>query len=314
MSAASDGSDWAVHRGLLSAGAAAFQPGPATLTSRFLGSGGVWTGSSTSSHHPQQLGAGDAASPTSAPAAAGPPQCHFFARGRCHNGLECPFRHDPVVHEPAAPPVDPNNPRTRFKRAKQIEYGKVTEEYARYLAAVPIDARHPSRAVHPRTPDLNRRCSKRTFDGLVKAWRKDLHRCSPRNGIFRAWDGANPPAQGEKRIDPADGNAYTRQDFIDCYGGTVQWGAASPLPQSEGAAQSDSEEVMGRGAQPQLAATQSRRLAATLRSDTDWEAALAAELAAVTSWDACSHSPTSAVRAIGSEAGVTPHPPGTKYS
>ena len=35
----------------------------------------------------------------------------------------------------------------------------------------------------------------------------------------------------ERRIDPADGNAYTLQDFIDAYGGTAQWDAIGAQPQ-----------------------------------------------------------------------------------
>ncbi len=35
----------------------------------------------------------------------------------------------------------------------------------------------------------------------------------------------------ERRVDPADGNAYTRQDFIDAYGGTAEWDAIGSQPQ-----------------------------------------------------------------------------------
>ena len=33
----------------------------------------------------------------------------------------------------------------------------------------------------------------------------------------------------ETRVDPADGYAYTKQDFIDQYGGTAEWDALAPL-------------------------------------------------------------------------------------
>ena len=39
-----------------------------------------------------------------------------------------------------------------------------------------------------------------------------------------------PPAATdteERRVDPADGNAYTRQEFIDEYGGTAEWDQAA---------------------------------------------------------------------------------------
>ena len=34
----------------------------------------------------------------------------------------------------------------------------------------------------------------------------------------------------ERRLDPADGNAYTRQEFEDAYGGTTEWDAAEKAP------------------------------------------------------------------------------------
>ena len=35
----------------------------------------------------------------------------------------------------------------------------------------------------------------------------------------------------EYRVDPSDGYEYTKQDFIDAYGGTVEWDAAAPATQ-----------------------------------------------------------------------------------
>jgi hypothetical protein len=34
-----------------------------------------------------------------------------------------------------------------------------------------------------------------------------------------------PDEVEERRVDPADGNVYTRQEFIDAYGGTIEWDA-----------------------------------------------------------------------------------------
>eukprot|EP01065_Artemidia_motanka_P032688 TRINITY_DN39677_c0_g1_i1.p1 TRINITY_DN39677_c0_g1~~TRINITY_DN39677_c0_g1_i1.p1 ORF type:complete len:335 (+),score=93.81 TRINITY_DN39677_c0_g1_i1:59-1063(+) len=33
----------------------------------------------------------------------------------------------------------------------------------------------------------------------------------------------------ERRTDPADGNSYTKSEFVDCYGGYAQWDAATPV-------------------------------------------------------------------------------------
>ncbi len=41
-------------------------------------------------------------------------------------------------------------------------------------------------------------------------------------------DGLGNAQQVELRVDPADGNHYSVQDFIDAYGGTAEWDAAAP--------------------------------------------------------------------------------------
>eukprot|EP00755_Sulcionema_specki_P008946 Sspe_Gene.42311::Locus_20544_Transcript_1_1_Confidence_1.000_Length_581::g.42311::m.42311 len=33
----------------------------------------------------------------------------------------------------------------------------------------------------------------------------------------------------EKRVDPTDGKAYTKEEFMDCYGGTKEWDSAEPV-------------------------------------------------------------------------------------
>ena len=32
---------------------------------------------------------------------------------------------------------------------------------------------------HPKTPDMNKKYSRRAFDGLIKIWRKELHKFDP---------------------------------------------------------------------------------------------------------------------------------------
>lgn len=63
------------------------------------------------------------------------------------------------------------------QRQKQIDYGKNTLGYERYLELVPRNKRR--RFVHPQTPDIKQVCSKRSWDGQVRKWRTRLHDFDP---------------------------------------------------------------------------------------------------------------------------------------
>ena len=75
------------------------------------------------------------------------------------------------------------DPRRLEQRRKQVGLGKGTEGYLRYAAAVPRRARDPRLAheapagglPHPRTPSATQQCSKRSWDGQVRKWRRLLH-------------------------------------------------------------------------------------------------------------------------------------------
>lgn len=58
------------------------------------------------------------------------------------------------------------------QRQKQIDYGKNTLAYDTFVEAVPRENRTRE---HPATPPPRQRCSKRSFDGQVKKWRRMLH-------------------------------------------------------------------------------------------------------------------------------------------
>ena len=62
------------------------------------------------------------------------------------------------------------------QRQRQIDYGKNTLGYARYLELVDRAMRKPSDAW---TPDVRARASKRAFDGMVRKWRRALHAYDP---------------------------------------------------------------------------------------------------------------------------------------
>lgn len=58
------------------------------------------------------------------------------------------------------------------RRTKQIDYGKNSVAYDNYISKVPKDRRP---FYLPRTPDKNVKYSRRQWDGLIKAWKLQIH-------------------------------------------------------------------------------------------------------------------------------------------
>lgn len=73
-------------------------------------------------------------------------------------------------------------------RNKQIDFGKNTRGYERYVTSVPKNCRERANPNHPQTPNPYKKCSKRSFDFQLRNWRRLLHQ----------WD---PPSQDESEID-----------------------------------------------------------------------------------------------------------------
>ncbi|KAJ3160321.1 cysteinyl-tRNA synthetase [Geranomyces michiganensis] len=87
------------------------------------------------------------------------------------------------------PPANMNSEARRMEqRQKQIDYGKNTSGYQRYISIVPKNRRKRS---DPETPKRETRCSKRCWDGLIRQWRRELHVWDPpaaKEGEMPEWE------------------------------------------------------------------------------------------------------------------------------
>ncbi|XP_012281388.1 histone RNA hairpin-binding protein isoform X1 [Orussus abietinus] len=68
------------------------------------------------------------------------------------------------------------DPAVLARRQKEIDYGKNTIGYERYIQTVPKNERAKE---HPKTPPKYAKYSRRGWDGMVKLWRKQLHNWDP---------------------------------------------------------------------------------------------------------------------------------------
>jgi hypothetical protein len=104
------------------------------------------------------------------------------------------------------------DPHRLEQRQRQLDIGKNTTGYERYLSLVPKEERLRQ---HPRTPEKSLKCSKRAWDGLVKQWRRKLHEydISPsknNEGAAGAEEEMEEAAffdDAEDLVDDMDGNA-----------------------------------------------------------------------------------------------------------
>jgi hypothetical protein len=106
-----------------------------------------------------------------------------------------------AVADDAQVAIKETDPRRLEQRQKQIDFGKNTLGYDRYIAAVPKTKRRRFAEEHPVTPDKSAKISKRCWDGRVRAWRRLLHR----------WDNFVPEGEGSAAVAvDSDGDVVER--------------------------------------------------------------------------------------------------------
>ncbi|KAJ3183827.1 hypothetical protein HDU87_005943 [Geranomyces variabilis] len=107
-----------------------------------------------------------------------------FQRNAKHSGAA-----HAVFNSNNPPPANMNSEARRMEqRQKQIDYGKNTSGYQRYISIVPKNRRKRS---DPETPKRETRCSKRCWDGLIRQWRRELHVWDPpatKEGEMPEWE------------------------------------------------------------------------------------------------------------------------------
>jgi hypothetical protein len=109
-------------------------------------------------------------------------------------------------------------------RIKQILFGKNTTGYDNYISAVPKNKRQ-SRKDHPRTPDPYLKTSKRCFDGIVKAWRRQLHQWDnidtlPKSSKEESFPIGSLADACEKNVLNADSHSLKENSEADAHAGS----------------------------------------------------------------------------------------------
>lgn len=90
-------------------------------------------------------------------------------------------------------------PKKLSSRQKQIDYGKNTAGYTLYTSQIPRTQR--KRGDHPWTPNKYQLCSKRSWDGQVRKWRRALHKFDPNCEDSEGSESADLSAENNNNVE-----------------------------------------------------------------------------------------------------------------